>query len=60
MKDEYISFGGIRDFLYFKFCLLYFGLCLYKKDKKDEVCNVNLCWFEKLLDIYFFGVENDY
>lgn len=60
MKDEYISFGGIRDFLYFKFCPLYFGLCPHKKDKKDEACNANLCWLEKLSDTHPSGVENDH
>ncbi|BCS82445.1 hypothetical protein [Anaerocellum diazotrophicum] len=58
MKDEYISFGGIRDFLYFKFCPLFFGLCPHSKDKKDSFCNTNSCWLEKMSDMN--PVEEDY
>ncbi|WPX08812.1 hypothetical protein [Anaerocellum danielii] len=60
MKDEYISFGGIRDFLYFKFCPLYFGLCPHKKCKKEETCDANLCWLQKLSDAKFTGEETDH
>ncbi|PBC88414.1 hypothetical protein B0S91_2301 [Caldicellulosiruptor bescii] len=60
MKDEYISFGSIRDFLYFKFCPLFFGLCPYKKNEKDSFCDTNLCWLEKLSDIDSAGEDYDH
>lgn len=60
MKDEYINFGGIRDFLYYKFCPLYFGLCPHKKSKKDEACDANLCWLEKLSDVHTSSEVSDH
>lgn len=60
MKDEYISYGGIRDFLYHKFCPLYFSLCPYHKNKKDETCDATLCWLENFSDVFTPDKVSDY
>lgn len=36
MKDEFVRFTSIRDFLYFKFCPGYFGMCPNSKNKKTR------------------------
>lgn len=60
MRDEYISFGGIRDYLYFKFCPQYFDICPLNKARKDEKCSPHTCWLEKESNVKLPNKNDDY
>lgn len=52
MKDEFVRFTSIRDFLYFKFCPGYFGMCPNSKNKKDKMCNPANCWERRFAALF--------
>lgn len=60
MKDDFIRFSSPRDFLYFKFCPGYFGMCPNGKKNKDSMCNAANCWEKKLSTYFPDGFNNDY
>ncbi|AZT89222.1 hypothetical protein ELD05_00130 [Caldicellulosiruptor changbaiensis] len=60
MKDEFVRFTSIRDFLYFKFCPGYFGMCPNSKNKKDKMCNPANCWERRFAALFPYGFDNDY
>ncbi|WAM31593.1 hypothetical protein [Caldicellulosiruptor naganoensis] len=60
MKDETIRFSSPRDYLYFKFCPGYFGMCPNSKKEKDSMCNAANCWEKRFSSVFPDGFDNDY
>lgn len=60
MRDEVVRFPSLRDFLYFRFCPSYFGICPNSKNRKDTMCSPANCWEKDFASVFPQGFDNDY